>query len=57
MMNMVTVNQMETWMDFRKCILYPCQAPNTSFINPCESEHESSVRQLRVEVGDPAGKK
>lgn len=56
-MNMVIVNLMVNRMEFRKCILYLCWAPNNSFINPYDHEDEGRVRELRVEVGDPAGKK
>lgn len=51
MMNIATVNQMETWVDFRKYVIYPCQTLNDSFINLHGKEDEGGA-----EVADPAEK-
>lgn len=46
MMNMATVNQMETWVNFRKYTIYPRQALDDSFINLHAKEDEGSLTQL-----------
>lgn len=43
---MMNMNQMETWVDFRKYSIYPCQALDGSFINLHGKEDEGSLTQL-----------